>query len=397
MKLKLCEVYNQTKFFNNNNITKEKIVEILESKKNVRDYAFIEHNKDVDDNGNPKEPHFHIAIRFQNAQDIKYVAEWFGVSENMVSKVKGTWKDMLQYLTHQNAPNKFQYGEEEVVSNFNWIDEKNKKTTKKTDERLEEIINNIVENNYREYNIHSYVSATEYVKYSRQIDLAYKFRDNILRNKEEREMEVIFINGNSGSGKTTYAKQICKDKGFSFFVTSSSNDPLDGYQGQDCIILDDLRGSCFALSDLLKMLDNNTNSSVKSRYRNKVLQCKMLIITSIQNMEDFYRNVFENENEPILQFKRRCKMYIKMDYKTMEIRIFNNKLKDYGTPKVVPNPIYKQYNTEELTEEQEVDYICSMLPGLDNYKEDILQTAKQHNKTLLDKDLEEIEDKDLPF
>lgn len=39
------------------------------------------------------------------------------------------------------------------------------------------------------------------------------------------------------------------------------------------IILVDLRPSCMGLSDLLKMLDNNTSSTVKSRYKNKVLEC----------------------------------------------------------------------------------------------------------------------------
>ena len=47
------------------------------------------------------------------------------------------------------------------------------------------------------------------------------------------------------------------------------------------LILDDLRPSCIGLSDLLKMLDNHTSSSVKSRYYNKVLECKLIIITSI--------------------------------------------------------------------------------------------------------------------
>ena len=96
-------------------------------------------------------------------------------------------------------------------------------------------------------------------------------------------MNCIFITGASGTGKSTYAKQIASENNLSVYISSGSNDVLDDYQGQDCIILDDLRPSCMGLSDLLKMLDNNTASTVKSRYKNKVLECKMIIITTTRH------------------------------------------------------------------------------------------------------------------
>lgn len=88
-------------------------------------------------------------------------------------------------------------------------------------------------------------------------------------------MEAMYFYGDSGTGKTTYAKQLCEKKNYSYFVSSGSNDVLDGYAGQDVIILDDLHPSSVGLSDLLKMLDNNTASTVKSRYYNNVLECKL--------------------------------------------------------------------------------------------------------------------------
>ncbi|MFT2804469.1 tRNA methyl transferase PRC-barrel domain-containing protein, partial [Candidatus Phytoplasma asteris] len=75
----------------------------------------------------------------------------------------------------------------------------------------------------------------------------------------ERNMECVFITGMSGSGKTTLAKKIAKDKNYQTYISSGSNDVLDDYQGQECIILDDLRSNCLGLTDLLKMLDNNTS------------------------------------------------------------------------------------------------------------------------------------------
>ena len=38
---------------------------------------------------------------------------------------------------------------------------------------------------------------------------------------------------------------------------------------EDVLILDDLRDSDFKFTDLLKILDNHTKSTVKSRYHNK--------------------------------------------------------------------------------------------------------------------------------
>ncbi|MGM8259467.1 AAA family ATPase, partial (plasmid) [Clostridium perfringens] len=114
----------------------------------------------------------------------------------------------------------------------------------KKDERKEEILNLIDAGIIREYNIHDYLTVIEYDKYKKNIDNAFKFRVNKLMQKVERKMDCYFITGRSGTGKTTYAKQLAKEKGYSVYISSGSNDVLDSYQGQDCIILDDLRPSC---------------------------------------------------------------------------------------------------------------------------------------------------------
>ena len=84
--------------------------------------------------------------------------------------------------------------------------------------------------------------------------------------------------------------------------------------GEDCLILDDLRGSAMRFSDFIKMIDNNTDTRVKSRYYNKsITECKLIIITTIHSMLEFYSNIFSAQDEPLLQFQRRCKTYIEMD------------------------------------------------------------------------------------
>ena len=99
----------------------------------------------------------------------------------------------------------------------------------------------------------------------------------------------------------------------SYFVSGSSNDTLEGYMGQDIIIFDDLRADSFKYHDFLKLLDNHTNSLTKSRYYNKAIDCKFLIITSIKRPDELYQN---KTNEDLLQLYRRIKFYIDIDPKT---------------------------------------------------------------------------------
>jgi len=305
----------------------------------IKDWAYIIHDKDIDKDGNIVRPHYHIAVRLKNPRKLKHICQWFGVAPNFIEFGKGNYSDLLKYLIHENAPDKYQYSVKDVVANFDFEKEKNKK---EGEERKEEIINGIVSGIIREYNYSNYISAVEYDKYRKSIDNAFKYRSDMLRAKFERGdsgMECIFITGPSGSGKTTYAKKLSIDKGYSVFISSSSNDILDGYAGQDAIILDDMRPSSIGLADLLKMTDNHTASSVKSRYRNKVLECKLIIVTSILPIEEFYKNVMEVQKEPIVQLKRRFTVYIIMDKEKMRIRKFNKLINDYGKEYITENPV----------------------------------------------------------
>ncbi|GLH61002.1 hypothetical protein PAWBP_7400 [Paulownia witches'-broom phytoplasma] len=164
--------------------------------------------------------------------------------------------------------------------------------------------------------------------YSAAIEKAFKYRSNTLKGIE-RDMECVFITGKSGSGKTTLAKKIAKDKNYQTYISSGSNDILDDYRGEECIILDDLRSNCLGLSDLLKMLDNNTASSVKSRYKNKVLECKLIIITTVKSIDDFFEDIFKKD-ESIIQLKRRCKLHISLDSKYISYSIWNTVKMEYN-------------------------------------------------------------------
>lgn len=338
----------------------------------IQDWLYILHDKDTyteeDEKknsahkaGSLKKAHYHIFLRLKDSTDSKYIAAAFGVEEQYINKIKGKWVDVLLYATHRNAPDKYQYDDSEVISNFDFSTVRDKEEKKKNDNKiLDAIIDGIDTGEIREYNLTDYISMKDYIKFERQIKRAFEYRTQ--RQKGiNREMNCIYIQGVSGAGKTTYAKRIAEDKKYSYYISSGSNDVLDDYKGEDCIILDDLRPSCMGLSDLLKMLDNNTASSVKSRFKNKVLECKLIIITTTLPIETFFRNVFSEELESAIQLYRRCSVMIKMDLEEMHLYSFNNATRAYDYLYTVPNPI--EFNRTEKTQEEMEAFVSSLLGG----------------------------------
>lgn len=232
------------------------------------------------------------------------------------------------------------------------------------------------------------VSHEDYLQYKTQFEQYFERCETIRINevnKEGSKMEVIYMYGSAGLGKTSFAKEMMQDRNIEYFVSGSSNDPFDGYIGQPGIILDDLRGSCMAFSDLLKALDNNTRSKVQSRYFNKVVLADLIVITSILPIEDLYKK-FADQEEPLAQLKRRCKtmMYFTDD---MQIKVYTwlPKLGDYTEVCTIPNPIQaKDFidNRYELSKEEEEEFALKLLGGLVDGMKDSIRFAADNRDEL---------------
>lgn len=355
------EIEQQIKF----GFTVEKINSVMPSWNNVSGFAFIVHDKDVNDDGTPKEPHIHLMIAFKEPeQTTNILAKFKGcISTEQLQKIKG-WKAAIAYLTHRtkDSSHKHQYDISEVTS-FNVevgkITEEYNLPIK--DKRLLEILAGIRNGSIQKYNYTKYISDVEFIKYKKQIDYAFSYKLDILNSKGDRNMECIYIYGNSGTGKTTYAKDLCENvHHLEYYVSSGSNDILDDYKGQPCIILDDFRSSCLPyVSDFLKLLDNNTSSSVRSRYRNINLQCKLLIITTIYPIDEFFDNIYGNEKETSRQLKRRCKTLLHFDEEYFETFIYSEKDAVYKSIGKFPNPVSMKFN--EMTFEEQKNKALELL------------------------------------
>lgn len=275
-----------------------KIESILNSHKSIKEWLFILHDKDN------KKPHYHIYLHFGRTYPCAQLLTMFNneIKENSINEIRGRWKDILLYATHKNASSKYQYDNSEVRSNFDYS---NKLAEILSSDTANDLILKYSNNEISFYQLWTNLTPSDKLKYNKRIEVATRVRNENLKLRSDRDMKVMYIYGIAGSGKTSFAKFYAKEVlKTDFYVSSSSNDPLCDYMGQKVIILDDLRADVFTYADLLKILDNHTNSSAKSRYYNKQIDADFLIITSIKNPIDFYRD-YENPSEPIQQFIRR--------------------------------------------------------------------------------------------
>ena len=290
--LKHCEVVSQPEYING------KVGDILREHKVIKKYAYILHDKDPDTS-----PHYHIYLNFgRSGIALPDIAKWFGLQESCVERVKGRPVDVLKYLVHGNdsQQNKHQYSYDEVVANFDF---------------LAEIESDKVLGDFEKY---SYAQQLQYVNTlpvseksaaHTKLEKLWKIHCQCLVLNPDRQIEVMFITGKGGTGKTYYAKKLLEKMGYDYCISSSSNDPFQDYMGQQAIILDDLRDKAFEFEDLLKILDNNTASSVKSRFANKVFNGKMIVLTSTVPLQFWYPER-KCDKDSIQQLYRRITSYV---------------------------------------------------------------------------------------
>ena len=228
MNVKRCELVSRLSDDSGNPLFDiENMKLILASKNCIRDYSYIIHDKDTytaeDEktnashiSGSLKPEHIHLLLRFDNnkPQNTKFVCKWFKISENFIGKITGKWQDALLYLTHRNAPDKYQYSEDDVVANFNYkevIDEYEEKANP-----LEEAIDGILNGRIREYNKTLEIDHKLLVFYSQKINEAFKVRQEWLQATGQKQSRHLF-NGQrmiqflrvnivvfNGIGKTQY-------------------------------------------------------------------------------------------------------------------------------------------------------------------------------------------------
>ncbi len=94
------------------------------------------------------------------------------------------------------------------------------------------------------------------LRHGRGID-RLRFADMEKKAKEFRQVEVIILSGDAGTGKTVWAIQNSVDGDYYKPDLSKNTIWYDGYQGQRTLILDDFRGQGLRFDNLLQILDGH--------------------------------------------------------------------------------------------------------------------------------------------
>lgn len=331
-------------------------------------FAWICHNKDIDPvTKEPSKEHYHIVFFFKSPVKFKYIKEQFpyGNIQNASSK-----NACIQYLLHLNNPEKTQYDKTQITTNLNEtaLDDMLTTTDGETQSRkmVDNLLRKIANGEIREYNRFDFIDPVTLARNRALFANAFRDRSEKIMSDYSRKIEVIFIYGDSGSGKTTYAKMLAKAYGNgSVYVSSSSNDTMQDYKGQDVLILDDLRDDAFSFADFLKVIDNHTATSIKSRFFNKTFLGKAIIVTSCVPYHDWYKDSKEDRN----QFYRRISAYMVMDKKEVSAYKFTY---DEQSNKYSPSFCYKFPNP-----------VTAMFVAENEAKGDSLNALLEYTKTMV--------------
>lgn len=117
-------------------LSKQEIQDILDNKANqIQQYAYILHDKDtfssdkidsdtgliIAHKGDLKKEHCHIYLKLYNSRDINEICRWFsknlnGEKVNCLREKVRSRIGVLNYLTHKNAAEKYQYPDSDIVS-----------------------------------------------------------------------------------------------------------------------------------------------------------------------------------------------------------------------------------------------------------------------------------------
>jgi len=338
--------------------TPESVLNILETNKHIKEWHYILHDKDhkLDVSGELKKPHIHVMINFDNSYTAQYVANMFKERPSQISTIKTTWNNALAYLCHRtpSAKHKYQYDYDEIISSNHKAYLESVKKIKKI--VIEDVINDICNGKVSEYNLYhdniqgitNELLINNYSKIQNAFKIATKKK---LVSNTPRNIKVIYCQGEAGDGKTTYARLWAEKQKLSYTITSDDNDPLQDYMGEDVLIFDEMRGSCMKLSGLLKLLDNNTRSSIKSRYINKFLDCKYIILTSTKTINELYEAALEHDNESKIQLYRRTEYILNFEKEIIHMFKYNKEMKTHEYQNTITNPV-PEYVRSLPSEEQ---------------------------------------------
>lgn len=297
-------------------------------------YSII-HNKDIQEKFDtkimemvliPKEPHIHASFKFKKGKNqgatLQKIAEILGLEPQFIEKPKAgrySWDNQIAYLIHAKDEEKHQYKPEEVYTAkgkdyieiyHESIEKWRRGAVKKSNKKAKEDIDWLEDKVLKGEILRPQILLTDdyfriYSQNKRRLDDAFELYGQrkmyqAIRKLENGEfkIKVYYITGKAGSGKTVLANQLIEkvkteakekyNETWTVCKTASTN-PVDDYNGEEILLMDDVRGSTMRADDWLKLLDPYNFTPSSARYRNKIVASRVIFITAtISPIEFFY-------------------------------------------------------------------------------------------------------------
>lgn len=110
------------------------------------------HDKDINPTGEPKKPHYHIILNYDNTTTYNNVCKFLEPFNCPIPQPLESIRGYFRYLTHKDNPEKYQYDSSDIVC-FNGFDSSNytELTQTQIDNLKFSIIDFIRDNNINEY------------------------------------------------------------------------------------------------------------------------------------------------------------------------------------------------------------------------------------------------------
>lgn len=242
--------------------------------------------------------HVHLAISFDKAKRVNQVAKLLGNAHT--EPMRGTKEQAQDYIEKRG---KFEEKGEKILA---YIGSKASMKDNSGDRIDLQMIREDVQNgvlNASTFNEYIFTRArTE--SQARAIESAYNRVMGIMGG-QMRKVEVIYVEGETGSGKTRGAYTRYKDV-FRASVSDRTSFPFNGYHGERVLLLDELRPNQFKPAELFQILDGYP-MTVDIKGGKFPAMWTTVLITTAMPMDDWYRSKDDQQGQDNnrKQFERR--------------------------------------------------------------------------------------------
>lgn len=305
----------------------------------------------------PKARHIHCLFKVasrENRGQLEVLAQVVGLPPQYLEKPgRGghAYANMQAYLVHIKYPDKYQYDPAEVATvrgpdyagvyatnKAAWIRGRATVQRKRAAEGLDDLVEKCFNGEVtREQIMLTDEYARIYSQNKRPIDDALDVfgqrratRAAVKMRNKEFSTSVVFVTGTAGSGKTRFALDLIEHQlkqaesigeRWDVYRAATSN-VLDDWNGQEVLLLDDLRAASMSATEWLLLLDPENASPASARYKNKQnVAPRLIVITSVLEPVEFFFYVRQrgNVDEALDQFIRRLSATVTV-YKEDDVR-----------------------------------------------------------------------------